>query len=385
MKVNYSYLLEQFTIDAEITKRDSAMLHKHAHAEEMLNGIKELLLKTGQFTLGPQVKELEDEFAKLCQTKYAVGVNSGTDALFLSMKALGVGQGDEVITAPNSFISTAGSIANTGAKPVFVDVNDEYNIDPDLIEAAITPRTKAIIPVHLTGNPADMLRIMGIAERHKIHVVEDAAQAIGASINGKFAGSFGSTGCFSFHPLKNINVWGDGGMVVTDSKKIYERIALLRNHGLKNRDDCVMFGYNSRLDTLQAIVALRLMKDLDTITNTRIRHARLYDEALSKLKGCVTLPPRRPNVRQVFHTYVIRAKNRNGLYKYLLKNGIEAKVHYPIPIHLQEAAAYLGYKEGDFPECEAQAKSIITLPVHQHLSRKQLDFVIDTIGRFYKR
>lgn len=385
MKVGYSYLVEQFSVGEKEVKVKYIDLPKQAHAEDMLSDIKELLLKTGQFTLGPQVNEFETRFAQLCQTKYAIGVNSGTDALFLSMKALNIGSGDEVITAPNSFIATTASIANAGAKPVFVDINDEYNIDPDLIEDAITPRTKAIMPVHLTGSPADMPKIMDIANRRNLYVIEDAAQAVSASIDGKPVGSFGNTGCFSFHPLKNLNVWGDGGIIVTNSKEPFDKIILLRNHGLKNRDECEVFSYNSRLDTLQAIVANRLMNDLDEITNTRIRNARIYDEALSKLGDCVTIPPRKGNVKQVFHTYVIQAKDRNKLYQYLVENGIEAKIHYPVPIHLQEASEYLGYKEGDFPVCEAQARSIITLPVHQHLTDDQLAYVVDTIKKFYNK
>ncbi len=383
MKVGYSYLLEQFGADRREVRVKYIDLPKQAHAEDMLRDIKELLLATGQFTLGPQVAEFQSRFAKLCQTRYAVGLNSGTDALFLSMKALNIGPGDEVITAPNSFIATAATIANAGAKPVFVDVDNEYNMDPTLIEDAITPRTRAIIPVHLTGNPADMPKIMEIANRHNLHVIEDACQAISASIDGQAVGSFGIVGCFSLHPLKNLNVWGDGGVIVTNSKELFDEIMLLRNHGLKDRDECVVFAYNSRLDTLQAIVANHLMNDLDDITSTRIRNARIYDEALSKLGDYVTLPPRKGNVTQVFHTYVIQVKDRDRLHQHLLENGIEAKIHYPIPIHLQKASEYLGYREGDFPVCEAQARSIISLPVHQHLTDDQLACVIDEMRRFY--
>ena len=384
MKVGYSYLLEQFGVDKKEVRVKYIDLPKQAHAEDMLRDIKGLLLETGQFTLGPEVEEFESKFAKLCQTRYAIGVNSGTDALFLSMKALKIGPGDEVITAPNSFFATAASIANVGAKPVFVDVDNEYNMDPNLIEDAITPRTKAIIPVHLTGNPADMPRIMDTANRHKLYVIEDACQAIGASIDGQAVVSFGITGCFSLHPLKNLNVWGDGGVIVTDSDELYEKIRLLRNHGLENRDDCAVFGYNSRLDTIQSIVGNRLMRDLDEITKTRIRNARVYDEALSKFREHVIIPPRKTNVRQVFHTYVIQGKDRDRLYQHLLENGIEAKIHYPKPLHLHQASQYLGYREGDFPVCEAQARSIISLPVHQHLTDDQLAYVIDEIRRFYE-
>ena len=385
MKVGYSYLLEQFNMDKESVKVKYIDLPKQAHAEDMIKDIKALLLSTGQYTLGPQVQEFETKFAQFCNTDYAVGLNSGTDALFFSMKILGIGPGDEVITAPNSFIATAAAIAHTGAKPVFADVNNEYNIDPELVENAITPDTRAIIPVHLTGNPSDMPMIMDIAEKHGLYVIEDAAQAIGASIDGKKIGSFGIAGCFSLHPLKNLNVWGDGGAVTTNDKELFEKMKLLRNHGLKNRDECALFGYNSRLDTLQAIVAIRLMNDLDMITDTRIRNAGIYDEALANMSEHITIPPRKKNVKQVFHTYVIQAKDRDGLYRYLLENGIEVKVHYPIPIHIQEACQYLGYKEGDFPVCEAQARSILTLPVHQHLTDSQLAYVIETIKKFYQK
>jgi aminotransferase EvaB len=384
MKVAYSYLLQQFNLDSKDIKVKYIDLPRQAHAEDMLGDIRELLLRTGQYTLGPQVAELEEKFAALCGVKYAVGVNSGTDALFLSLKVLGIGPGDEVITPPNSFLATTGAIVMVGATPVYVDVKDDYNIDPELIEAAITPRTRAIMPVHLTGKPADMPRILEIARRYGLYVIEDTAQAIGAAIDGRPTGSFGDLAGFSLHPLKNLNVWGDGGMITTGSLEYRDKLMLLRNHGIVNRDECVMFAYNSRLDTLQAIVALRLMQDLEDITSTRIKHARFYDAGLAGLADYVHVPAREPNIRQVYHTYVIQVQKRNELYKYLLENGIEAKVHYPIPLHLQEAARFLGYQEGDFPVAEAQARSILTLPVHQHLTESQLDYVIDTISKFYK-
>lgn len=380
-----SFTLEPLYVDASSIKVKYTDIPRQVLDEDLLPDIERLLLKTGQFVLGPQVTEFETKIAEYCQVKFAIGLNSGTDALFLCMKALGIGPGDEVITAPNSFIATAAAIATLGAKPVFVDVNTTYNINPNLIERAITAKTKAIIPVHLTGNPADMPAIMRIAGVHNLFVLEDACQAIGAFVDGKSVGSFGNAGCFSLHPLKNLNVWGDGGFVTTNSKELAYRLISLRNHGLKNRDESVEFAYNSRLDTIQAIVALRVLRDLDKVTDTRIAHAQLYDEAFPRLDKFVTLPPRKKNVKQVFHTYIIRAKERNQLYKYLNENGVEAKVHYPIPLHLQEAAAYLGYKEGDFPECEAQAKSIITLPIHQYLTDAQLRLVIETIRNFYEK
>ncbi|MFC1990732.1 DegT/DnrJ/EryC1/StrS family aminotransferase [Chloroflexota bacterium] len=382
MKVNYSYLTEQFSSHDTKVRVKHLDLPKQAHAEDILNDIREFL-KVCQFTLGQEVEEFEAKFANLCRTKYAIGINSGTDALFFSLKVLDIGSGNEVITTPNTFIGTAAAIAHAGAKPVFVDVNTDYNINPDLVEKAITPRTKAIIPVHLTGNPADMSGVMDIARRHNLYVIEDACQAICADIDGKPVGSFGVTGCFSLHPLKNLNVWGDGGVIVTSSEELLNKLRLMRDHGRKHRDESAFFGYNSRLDTIQAIVANRLMNDLDDITNARIRNAGIYDKALAELGGHVTIPPRKNNVKQVFHIYVIQVEDRDGLYQYLLENGIEVKIHYPIPLHIQEATAYLGYKKGDFPVCEAQADSIVSLPVHQHLVQDEISYVIDKIKEFY--
>jgi aminotransferase EvaB len=367
MKVKYSYLEEQF-----------------ANSDDIFRAMK-YQLKRCQFTFGPEMIEFEQRFAKLIGAKYALGVGTGTDALFLSMKALGIGPGDEVITAPNSFIATVGAIVATGARPVYVDVTDDFNINPNLIEASITPRTKAVLPVHYTGNPADMPRIMAIARKYSLPVIEDACQSIGAAIDGKLVGTFGIAGGFSLHPLKNLNVWGDGGIVVTNSKKIADKLLLLRNHGLKGRDKVEIFGYNSRLDTIQAIVGNYLIKKMNWITNKRIDNARKLDKALSGLSDYVTLPPRRKGFKHVYHLYMFYAKKRAQLLAYLLKNGIEAKIHYPIPLHLQKASRYLGYKKGDFSVCEAQCKSIITLPVHQHLTDSQISYMIDKIKDFYKR
>ena len=367
MKVKYSYLDTQF-----------------ADAEEILASIRGLL-KTGQFTLGPAVEEFEKRFAALCGARHAIGVNSGTDALILIFKALGIGPGDEVITAPNSFIASAGAIAMIGATPVFADIADDYNLDPDRLEAAITKRTKAVIPVHLTGNPAQMPRILEIAKRRGIHVVEDAAQAVGAAIDGKKIGSWGIAAEFSLHPLKNLNVWGDGGVIVTNDDALHAKMRLLRNHGLRTRDEATVFGYNSRLDTLQAIVALHLIDKIDAINDARIRNAAFYDRQLGGLAPDVIVPARKPNVRQVYHTYVIQVRDRERLIKFLDDKGIDVKVHYPIPIHLQPAAAHLGYKPGSMPVTEAQTKTILTLPVHQDLTQTQLEYVVASIREFYKR
>lgn len=366
MEVKYSYLEEQF-----------------ADPQPILAEI-ERLVRSTDYTLGYPVEEFEQRFAKVIGTKYAVGVNSGTDALFLALKALDIGTGDEVITCPNTFIATVGAIVAAGARPVFVDVLEgDYTINPDLIEAAITPKTKALLPVHYAGHPADMPSIMAIAERHGLPVIEDACQAISAAVDGKNVGTFGIAAGFSLHPLKNLNVWGDGGMIVTNSDEVRDKLILLRNHGLKTRDEVQIFGYNSRLDSLQAVVGNALIKDVNWITETRIKWAGRLDEGLTDLADYVTIPERKSDRRYVYHLYMLMVNERDKLLSYLQEHDIEAKVHYPIPLHLQEAARHLGYKEGDFPVCEQQAKSVITLPVHQHLKQEQIDYMIEMIHRFY--
>jgi len=351
--------------------------------DEALWTIIQKQFELSRFILGEEVERFEARFAELCQTSFAVGVNSGADALFLALKALDIGPGDEVISVPNSFVATGGAIIAAGAKPVFVDVGADYNIDVNLIEPAITSKTRAILPVHLTGNPADMPRILDIAKRHHLYVIEDAAQAVMASIQGQPVGSFGDVGCFSLHPLKNLNVCGDGGVLTTNSQEICEKVKLLRNHGLKNRDEIEFFGYNSRLDTIHATVALYMLKSLSEVTETRKKHAQIYDKSLKNLAGVVILPPRRENVDQVFHTYVVQVKGRTAFMKYLQDHGVETKIHYPVPIHLQKPCRAMGYKRGDFPTCEQQAESIVSLPVHQHLTEEQIYYVTETIKKFY--
>ncbi len=366
MQVKYSYLEEQF-----------------ANPQPILEEIAKLVRST-DYTLGYPVEAFEEKFAKLIGAKYAVGVNSGTDALFLALKALGVGHGDEVITAPNTFIATVGAIVATGATPVFVDALDgDYTINPALLEPALTSKTKALLPVHYAGHPAEMPAIMAIAEQHGIPVVEDACQAISATIDGKTVGTYGAAGGFSLHPLKNLNVWGDGGIIVTNSEEVRDTLMLLRNHGLKNRDEIHIFGYNSRLDSLQAVVGNYLIKDVEWITTTRIKWANRLDSGLADLQEWITVPERKPNRRYVYHLYMLRVKKRDALLNYLIEHEIEAKVHYPISLHLQKAAQYLGYKAGDFPVAEAQAESLLTLPVHQHLQEAQIDYMIEMIHQFY--
>lgn len=353
-----------------------------SNPETILKEIRNLATR-GEFIMGKAVTEFETKFARYTGARHAIAVANGTDALFLLLKAAGVEQGDEVITAPNSFIATAGAIVQLGAIPVFADVGPDYNIAPSKIEKAITAKTRAILPVHLTGNPADMPSILKIAKKHNLVVIEDAAQAIGAKINGIHVGNFGLGAGFSLHPLKNLNIWGDGGMITTNNDEIASKIKLLRNHGLKNRDEAQMFGYNSRLDTVQAAVALQVMSDVEKTTQARLDHAKFYDKALAGIRG-VTLPPRpASSVRQVFHTYIIQAENRQGLIEHLAKKGIETKIHYPIPIHLHEAAKHLGYKAGDFPAAEEQSGKILTLPIHQFLKKEDLEYVAASIREFY--
>ncbi|MFC1824517.1 DegT/DnrJ/EryC1/StrS family aminotransferase [Thermodesulfobacteriota bacterium] len=350
-------------------------------------GLWELLKKqfqTCQFIMGPELEAFESHFSRLCGTVFALGVSSGTDAIFLALKALGIGLGDEVITIPNSFIATAGAIVASGSKPVFVDVGPDYNIDVDLIRQAITPRTKAIMPVHLTGNPADMPRIMGIARENHCYVIEDAAQAVTALIEGQTVGSFGNIGCFSLHPLKNLNVCGDGGVLTTNSEAVYKKLDLLRNHGLKNRDEIEIFGYNSRMDTIKAAVANYFIEHLETVTKKRQRNALIYDKGLKEAEEFVIIPPRRKGVKQVFHTYVVQVEKRDELVAFLYERGVETRIHYPIPIHLQKPCKKFGYHKGDFPVCEMQSGKILSLPIHQYLSEQQINYVIDMIMKFYK-
>lgn len=367
-KVRYSYLPQQF-----------------ADPEEIFQEIRKLL-KTGDFTLGAQVAQFEKSFAELIGTKYAIGVGSGTDALKLSLKALNVGYGDEVITAANTFIATTGAINELGAKTVFVDATDYYTLDPKKLEAAITKKTKAIMPVHLTGEPADMAEIQRIAAKHDLPIVEDACQAILAAVDGKKAGHWGKAAGFSLHPLKNLNVWGDGGVIVTNDDEMNRKLRLLRNHGMRNRDEIEVFGFNSRLDTLQAIVGNWLIKDTESITRRRKENAGFYNEVLSTLKGKVRLPPRRKNADGVYHVFMFRvdADRRDHMVKYLISKGIDAKVHYPIPLFLQDGLKHLGYRKGDFPETELQAKEVISLPVDQHLSKEEMQYCMDQVCNYFK-
>jgi len=366
MKIDYSYLPRQF-----------------AQPDKILAEIHELL-KTGDFTLGKAVIEFEERFAHLISTKYAIGVNSGTAALFLSLKAIDLQLGDEVITTVNTFVATAGAIETAGGRIKFVDCDDKYVMDTTKLEAAITDKTRVIMPVHYSGQPVDMEEVLRIAERHDLVVIEDACCAIDAEVGSRRCGSIGLTGTFSLHPLKNLNIWGDGGIITTDSEEIRDKLQLLRNHGMINRDEYAFYAYNSRLDSLQAIVGNHLIDDVKWITDKRIENADKFDAAFADLSAFITIPPRPTDERRVYHMYMLLVERRDELNAYLQDNGIDSKIHYPIPLHLQPASKNLGYKLGDFPVAEEQAKKIISLPVHQHLTDAEVEYVIDHVRSFYK-
>lgn len=338
--------------------------------------------KSGQYILGAKVKKFEDEFASYIGTKYALGVANGSDALFLIMKALGIGPGDEVITQPNSFIASAWTIVATGATPVFCEVDETLGLDPKKLLEVITPRTKAVMPVHLTGNPAKIDEIIGLLSGRGIEIIEDAAQAVGAKFHGKRVGSFGIASMFSLHPLKNLGVIGDGGVITTDSPQIFDKIRKLRNHGLIDRDHCEIWGYNSRLDELQAAVASIRLEKLDENTSKVRKIAAKYSNELGSL---VTLPKSYLGAEPVFHNFIIHTKNRNALQTYLYEVGVETKVHYPVPIHLQRCAVPLGYKVGSFPISEYQSMNSLSLPIYPELTDEQVETVISEIKNFFKK
>jgi len=367
LKINHSYLIEQF---ADYTK-----IFKEV----------EKVVKKGDYTLGKEVDACEKNFAKRTGAKYAISVGNGTDALLLTLKALDIGPGDEVITVPYTFIATVGSIVTAGAKPVFVDIKEDYNINENKITAAITKKTKAIMPVHWAGRPCELNKIYSIAKKYKLYVVQDSAHVIGARYKKKHLVNFGDACTYSMHPLKNLNVWGDGGFVVTNKKQLAKKLYLIRNHGLKDRNNCKIFGYNSRLDTIQAAVAnYKMRKKLDNITNKRIRNAKMLDKLLSKNEN-VTTVKRLKHLKEVFHLYHINVKKRDSLQKYLIKNNVDAKVHYPVPIHLQHAAKYLKYKRGDFPVAEKMANTSLSLPVHEFINKKHVKYMVYSINKFYSK
>lgn len=378
-----NFLPDQYDRTNLLAINHNYLSHQFADCDEVLAKIREVVVR-GDFTLGRAVDDFEARYAEMIGVDHAIGVGSGTDALFLSLKVADIGSGDEVITTPFTFYATIGAIVTAGARPVFVDIGTDYNIDADRIEAAITPRTKAILPVHWSGKPCCMGVICDVAERHGLKVIEDACHAIGASYKGQSAGSFGIAGCFSMHPLKNLNVWGDGGVICTNDTIFAKKLRLIRNHGLVDRDTCEFFSYNSRLDTVQAVVAAHLLDKIDHITERRISNASYMDAALSKIPG-ITIPQRdRHDVKQVYHIYSLLFERRDELQTYLIQRDIDAKVHYPTPMHLQPAASSFGYRFGDFPVTESVVARTLSLPVHEFITNKHCDVMIAAIREFFE-
>jgi dTDP-3-amino-2,3,6-trideoxy-4-keto-D-glucose/dTDP-3-amino-3,4,6-trideoxy-alpha-D-glucose/dTDP-2,6-dideoxy-D-kanosamine transaminase len=380
MKKNF--LIKQYLEDKKMIIKHNYLTDQFKNSKKIFNLIEDTV-KFNDFTLGRYVELFEKEFSKYQKVKYAIGVGSGTDAIFLSLKALGIKEGDEVITPTYSFYATAGAIVTAGAKPIFIDVKDDLNIDENKIEEKITKKTKAIVPVHWSGRICNMDKIIKIAKKHNLHIVEDACHAILAHDDKKkFAGNFGITGCFSLHPLKNLNVWGDGGIITTNNQKIYKKIKLLRNHGLTSRNNCKIYGFNSRLDTIQAAVGLEMIKKINHITNSRIRNAKYLNEKLKSIKQ-VKIIQERKNFKSVYHLYQFYCERRNQLNDFLRKNKIDSKIHYPKPLHLHEAAKKFNYHKKQFTYAENLAKKVISIPVHEFITKKQLDFMISKIQKFY--
>jgi dTDP-4-amino-4,6-dideoxygalactose transaminase len=354
-------------------KAQYAMIKNEIHS-----ALNEVIENTA-FAGGPYVAQFEKAFAGFCGAKHAIGVGNGTDALWLSLLALSIGPGDEVITVPNTFIATAEAITYCGAKPVFVDIEEEtFNMNPALLEDAITPRTKAVIPVHLFGQTADMDPIIAIARMHGLHVVEDACQAHGAIYKGRNAGTMGITGCFSFYPGKNLGAYGEAGAIITNDDALAEKIRMLRDHGQSKKYHHGVIGWNARMDGIQGAILNVKMKYLAVWNESRGAHAREYTRLLSSAEG-VRLPREANYARHIYHIYAIRTKQRNRLMARLAEKGISCGIHYPVPIHLQEAYDFLGLGSGSFPVAENCAEELLSLPMFPELTGEQIAYVTDTL------
>jgi len=341
------------------------------------------VMASGHFVLGPNVKALEAEVAEYVGCQRGVGVASGTDALRLSLEALDIGSGDEVITTPFTFVATANTISHAGARPVFVDIDPRtYNILPEQVEAAITERTKAVVPVHLYGQPVEMDEIMDIARRHNLYVIEDCAQAIGAEDGGRRVGSFGNLACFSFYPTKNLGAFGDAGMVTTNDPELAERVTVLRQQGSKTRYYHDVLGFNSRLDEMQAALLRVKLQRLDAWQARRGQIAAQYDEALGALD--VATPFVRPGVTHVYHQYTVRVARRDDLHEFLKERGVGSMIYYPLPLHLQGMYDDLGYAEGSLPVSEDAGREVLSLPMYPELTDEQVQKVAEVIGEFLK-
>ncbi|RKY33492.1 MAG: erythromycin biosynthesis sensory transduction protein eryC1 [Candidatus Omnitrophota bacterium] len=352
--------------------------------EEEIRSEIEKVLQQGNFILGEQLTEFEEAFADFCDSQYCIGVASGTDALCLALHVLGIGPGDEVITAANTFVATVFAISYVGAIPVLVDIDPTtYNIDLDIVEKKITSRTKVIIPVHLYGRSVDMGKLLKIASKYGISIIEDACQAHGAIWEGKKVGSWGTMGCFSFYPAKNLGAYGDGGAIVTSDKHLYEKLRMLRNYGSPKKYHHDIVGYNSRLDTLQAAILRVKLRHLDDWNKKRVENAIFYNEKLKDI-GDLVLPEIRKDGSHVFHLYVVRTKERDALLSYLKENGVQCGIHYPIPIYSLGAYSTLGYTPNEFPITEAFSKQILSLPMYPELNEAQMSTVVSLIKKFYQ-
>ena len=376
MKVPYSYLKEEFHLESPLVK-------------DIMRDIADVVA-AGDFTLGKKVTEFEEAWAQTVGTRHAVGVSNGTDAIFLILRAIGVTPDDIVVTVPNTFLATVGAILQAGAQVDFVDIGDDYNAG-----FFDSYKRTVFLPVHWGGCPLSWFPPSSDCPAHRVSntevwcIVEDACQAIGARSGERNAGAMGHAAAFSLHPLKNVNIWGDGGVVTTDDPSLAAEVRLLRNHGLEGRNTWLKPGYNMRLSTVQAVVGLHTLKYLEWITERRIENAKHYDEGLKPLSGSVLLPKRHPQARHVYHLYQfeIRAdkEKRDLLIRWLNDQGVEAKMHYPMPLHFQPPLAGLGYKKGDFPRTERFCDTHVSLPVHQYLTTEQIDYTIEKIGEFCRR
>jgi len=349
--------------------------------EEIASALQQVLNNTA-FAGGPFVEQFEKDFASFCQCEFAIGVGSGTDALWMALLSLGIGPGDEVITTPNTFIATAEAISFCGAKPVFVDVDEKtYNMNPDLLESVINSKTKAIIPVHLFGQMSDMHRIMEIARAHELSVIEDACQAHGAEYKGRRSGSIGDIGCFSFYPGKNLGAYGEAGAIVTNNAKLAEKMRMFRDHGQRKKYYHSIVGWNARMDGFQGAVLGVKLKHLATWNDARRKNAQLYDSLLADVDDIIT-PVQADYGRHVYHVYAIRTRNRDELISALAEKDIFCGIHYPVLIHLQEAYKFLGYKKGSFPVAERCADELVSLPMFAELSQEHIQKVCHEIKSF---
>ena len=351
----------------------------HAPFREEFRDAIDKVIDSCEFAGGPRVEEFENDFATFCETKYAIGVGSGTEALWLALIALGVGPGDEVITVPSTFLATAEAITYCGARPVFVDIDEcSYTMDPTALERAISPKTKAIIPVHLFGQTADMDAILEVANKNALPVIEDACQAHGALYKGRKAGSLSSIGCFSFYPGKNLGALGEAGAVVTNNDELQAKLRILRDHGQIRKYHHSMVGWNGRMDGIQAVVLRIKLRQLTMANEMRRNHAKSYTDLLRELSG-VILPYEGPDRHHVYHIYSIRVQKRDDMIRTLQNQGVCAGIHYPIPVHLQEAYLDLGYERGTFPVAEKCANEFLSLPMFPELTQEQIQFVATTV------